>query len=218
MVPVQVKVCGIRDRDGARACATAGVDFAGLNFVPGTRRAIDPERARGLLPLLGVARPVAVTRDAPTDLALRIARDLGVRWIQLHGTESPEHCEHLAVHGRLRVIKAITAADAADPGLLRAYAASANVLLVDGREPGSGRPWPWPDLAPLLRGARGLLAGVPWWLAGGLGPDNVAAGVAALRPSGVDAASGVERDGSTDLARVASFCRAARLARHGGAP
>ncbi|OYW06911.1 MAG: hypothetical protein B7X11_00700 [Acidobacteria bacterium 37-65-4] len=51
----------------------------------------------------------------------------------------------------------------------------------------------------------------PFVLAGGLGPDNVAAAIAACRPAGVDAASRLEsRPGRKDPARIRDFCAAAR--------
>ncbi len=215
MVAVQVKVCGIRDPAGARACAAAGVDFAGLNFVQGSRRAVRTAQARELAPLLGATRPVGVFRDAAVDRIRSVADALGLRWVQLHGAETPATCRRLAADG-LRVVKAVTAEQVGDAELMMAFAASARALLVDGREPGSGRVWRWETLA--MSGRPGEIAGVPWWLAGGLGPGNVAEGIAALRPAGVDAASGVERGGRPDAARVADFCRAARSAGAGGSP
>ena len=209
-----MKVCGIRTPEGAQACASAGVDFVGLNFVPGVRRAIAREEARDLLPLLGVARPVAVFRDAEPAEVEDLAGELGIGWVQLHGVESPADWAPIAGAGP-RVVKAVGATT--DAALLKEYARHAAVLLVDGKEPGSGRVWTWRDLDRLRQscGDRrpGQIAGCPFWVAGGLDPENVAAAIGVLRPSGVDAASGVERDGRTDEARIAAFCRAARAAR-----
>lgn len=215
MVAVQVKICGIRDPEAARACAAAGVDYAGLNFVSGSRRIIGTDRAVELLPLLGETCAVGVFRDAPVARVRATAEELGLTWVQLHGRETPDDCRRLATG--LRVVKAITAAQVVDDETLRAFAASVSALLVDGREPGSGRPWCWGDLTSAFTEVPGMLAGVPWWLAGGLDPDNVAAGIATLRPAGVDTATGVERDGRTDPGRIAAFCRSARRAAAGGA-
>ncbi len=57
---------------------------------------------------------------------------------------------------------------------------------------------------------------VPVGLAGGLRPENVAAAVRAARPALVDAASGLERDGESDPARIGSFVRNARREPAGG--
>lgn len=212
-----VKVCGLRSPEAARACADAGVDFAGLNFVPGRPRCLTQDRAVDLLAELGAVQPVALFRDAEAARIDDLAGALGVRWIQLHGGESPEQCVRLAArqHGR-RIIKALTADQVRDAGAMRAYAAAVEVFLVDGREPGSGRPWSWAALtearARLRERRPGLLAGRPFWIAGGLDPDNVAEGIHALAPAGVDAASGLERGGETAPELIHGFVRAARAA------
>lgn len=73
--------------------------------------------------------------------------------------------------------------------------------------------------APGLRGGSGATfdwglvrehrTGVPMVLSGGLTPDNVAGGVAAVRPFGVDTASGTEAaPGVKDPGKVTAFFRA----------
>ena len=92
------------------------------------------------------------------------------------------------------------------PGLSRAQLArlAADAVLIDAPRPGSGEAFDWSQAAH-LRGAPGLI------LAGGLTPENVAAGVRALEPYAVDVASGVEASpGVKDPDRVAAFVRNAR--------
>jgi phosphoribosylanthranilate isomerase len=210
MATVQVKICGVRTGDGAAACAQAGVDFAGFNFVDGARRAIDPTTARRLIPALGAVQPVGVFRDATPAEVRAVADDLGLGWVQLHGNESPQQCALLAE--TYRVIKALAASHAGDAGKLRAYASAATILLVDGPTPGGGEAWPWA----LLEAYKGAFEGVPIFVAGGLRPDNVASAVQAARPAGVDTASGVEEHGRLAPAKVLAFCEAARRAAGGG--
>ena len=60
---------------------------------------------------------------------------------------------------------------------------------------------------------RGTLGDIRLILAGGLTPANVAAGIMAARPSGVDVASGVEsQPGIKDHAKILAFVSAAKQA------
>ena len=206
---MRVKICGLRDQDGARACVAAGVDLVGLNFVPSSRRCITETLAAELLPVLGGVEAVGVFADQPVGEVLELSRRLGLRTVQLHGGESPADCAAVAEH--LDVVKAVDLRQVEQPGLLDALAPHVSALLVDGRRPGSGQAWDWVALRRHCRPA-GRLAGVPLWLAGGLDEGNVGEAIAALQPAVVDTASGVEERGTWSTARVVAFCRQARAA------
>lgn len=200
-----VKICGVRDAAGLRACVVAEVDLVGLNFVKASKRYIAPERARELLASVdGAAAPgwVGVFRDAPADEVVDIAGTLGLGWVQLHGDEPTSMLDRL--QPRFRVIRALRA-DAPDLAAQVAAWERAELLLLDAAVPGAGVAW---DPALL----RGLKIDRPWLLAGGLTPGNVASLVEATGARGVDVASGVERNGAQDPGLVELFCRAARAA------
>ena len=181
-----VKVCGVRSVDAAQACAAGGVDLVGLNFVPGAGRAVSERLAVAMKPSLSGCKTVGVFRDQPLEEVAGIVARVGLDMAQLHGDESPAMCAELAQ--QVPVVKAIDLQKARNDGLCAAYARSIAMFVVDGREPGSGRVWDFGALS--LRNGR--LHGVPVLLAGGLNPENVAAAIVAVRPAGVDCASGVE--------------------------
>ncbi len=206
---IRVKVCGLTRPADVTAAVAAGVDACGFNLARGPRR-ISPEHARGLaaqLPPFCAAVGLFVDADAEAVLAaMRAAR---CQVVQLHGQEPPEFAERLREH--YPVIKAFAIRDAASLAAIADYPADAYLLdaHVPGLSGGTGTAWD-----------HGLLAGCelgrPVILAGGLTPENVAA-AAALRPWGVDTASGVEagEPGVKDHGRMARFVAAARRGNDG---
>ena len=50
----------------------------------------------------------------------------------------------------------------------------------------------------------------PFFLAGGLNPENVAAAIQTLSPYGVDVSSGIEINGKKDKHKMAAFTAAVR--------
>jgi phosphoribosylanthranilate isomerase len=201
---VRVKVCGIREPAEAAALDGLGVDWLGFNFHPGSARYVSPEAAAPMARSLRRALPVGVFVDAPVDHVINVAHATGMRLIQLHGSEDLDYVRQMP----LPVIKAIPHTRLADWGGLRPAleaaraAGSAGPLayfLVDTAAGkafgGTGQAFDW-----------GLLEAqplpLPVFLAGGLGPENIAAALQA-RPYAVDLNSKVEiAPGRKDLAKV----------------
>jgi phosphoribosylanthranilate isomerase len=211
-----IKICGVTSLASALAAAESGADAIGLNFAPGSPRQVRLEQALAIVrgvgrPLGGSGRPlewVGVFVDAPLDELVRARETLDLDWLQLHGEESPERLAEVAERVRGRALKALSVASAEDVSLARRY--GGRRLLVDskvaGVRGGTGKTFDWSLLGELPR-ERELV------LAGGLRPDNVASAVAAVRPFGVDTASGVESaPGVKDAGLVRCFCAAARAA------
>ncbi len=202
----RIKVCGVTDPEGIRACLDAGIDAIGFNLARGPRR-VEPAQAAELSSLLPpFVTAVALVMDQPAETALALARSARCTVLQLHGDEPPEIADWLRV--RLPVIKALALRGEGDAARLRGYPCDA--LLIDAPAPagiggGTGQTWDWGRLAGLDLGGRPLV------LAGGLKPENAAAAVAATRPWAVDVASGVESaPGRKDPVRVAAFAAAVR--------
>lgn len=195
-----VKICGVCSVTDVALAERAGADEIGLNFVPGRARAISLDQARALraatrLPL------VAIVADADDELVCALAA-LGLDAWQLHGNETPARAAELLARGH-RVYKAVAVRSAADVCGAAAYPGAR--VLFDAATGGSGVRFDWTWLA--AAGPR------PYFVAGGLDPDNVSEAIACSDAAGVDVASGVEaKSGVKDPAKLAAFVAMARQA------
>ncbi len=202
--PPRVKICGLTRLEDALAAARLGADALGFNFWPGSRRYLAPAAAREIIRALPpLVTTVGVFVDPTRDEAMAAAAVSGVQVLQLHGDEPPEACARLP----LPVLKAIRVRGPESLALLERYAGAVSGFLLDADSAGyggSGRTFDWTLAA---RAA----ARAPVVLAGGLDPGNVAEAVRAVRPWGVDVASGVEAaPGVKDHDLMARFVRAAK--------
>jgi phosphoribosylanthranilate isomerase len=200
----QVKICGLTRADEALACAEAGVDAIGLVFHHPSPRHVSVVAAAEIaaaLPAAVAKVGVFVNESVPT--VLETARTAGLTAVQLHGKETPAMVEDLKAGG-LIVIKALFAAR--EPGLALAGSFAADAVLF---EQGAG-PLPGGNAEAWDYGlARRQTLGPPLILAGGLGPDNVAAAIAMAKPDAIDLSSGVESTpGRKDIRRVARLMAA----------
>lgn len=215
MSRVLVKVCGItRPEDGLLA-AEAGADAVGFVFYPMSPRRVETAQAAAIareLPPL-VTR-VGVFVDATRDEMARVADEVGLDVLQLHGNEPPEALEALP----RRALKAVRVGVGFTPEDALRYGAAAGVV-VDTRlvgqtvmPGGTGIPFDWTQ----VRGLREQMAFL--MLAGGLTPDNVAEAIGEVHPHAVDVSSGVERlPGRKEPTRVKAFVEAVRAAAMEGA-
>ena len=130
---------------------------------------------------------VGVFVNQPLDEIAGLVDALGVTHVQLHGDEGPSFCAAVAQRTGAKVIKAVRVGHASDLQDVERFHTDLHLLdtAAAGQYGGTGRTWDWSLLA--QRRAK-----VPFLLSGGLTPDNVADGIAAARPWGVDVASGVE--------------------------
>ncbi|MEZ0263773.1 MAG: N-(5'-phosphoribosyl)anthranilate isomerase [Phycisphaerae bacterium] len=214
---VRVKICGVTRAEDAALAARLGADAVGVVCYPKARRYVPVERAREIVAAVpAFVTPVLLFVDQAVDEIRRVAGELGVRTVQLHGHESPEVVA--ALRG-FSVLKALRTDRATLPGELAAWReAVARLGLVqlqglvmetagpkDGAPGGTGVENDFAYLAELR--AAGAFAGLPGLIAaGGLRPENVGEVVRAVRPYAVDVSSGVEGAfGVKDAGRVGAF-------------
>ncbi|HVS01316.1 MAG TPA: phosphoribosylanthranilate isomerase [Thermoanaerobaculia bacterium] len=184
MSRLRVKVCGVTRPPDAEAAVELGVDLVGVNLWPGSPRAVSVAQARDIAAAVaGAATLVGVFVRQGAEVAAAMAA-AALDLAQLHGDEGPP--EVAALEGR--AIKVFRVADAFDPRQLAPYQ-QAWGFLFDCRHPrlwgGSGEGW-------RFEAVRGLPAGKPILVAGGVRPGRVGEVLRRCAPWGIDVCSGVE--------------------------
>jgi len=196
---IRVKVCGVT-LPGDAEWLDDRVDYLGFNFFPGSKRFIAPEIAATIIRRLRHAIPVGVFVDAMPEHIQAVAEQTGIRMLQLHGNEGWSDFGSLT----LPIIKAIPHTRLSDlGGLLPDWNGAQphpEFFLIDTQAGpafgGSGQAFDWTLLArhPLP---------LPFFLAGGLGPENLLDATRTTQPYAVDLNSKVEKSpGIKDLARI----------------
>ena len=205
-----LKICGLTTPEDARFCAEDGAAALGAVFFPPSPRNVTPERAAEVFADVppDVAR-VGVFVDATAAEILRAARIARLGVAQLHGAEPPALAAELLAAG-LRVLKVLRGGDLAAEAAR--YPEGTRFLVECGRGAlpgGNGAAWDW--------SAARALSPLPFALAGGLGPDNLAAAASASGAVFFDLSSSVESSpGRKDRGKVLAAVAAARAA--GGLP
>jgi len=206
-----IKICGLTTIEDAHLAAKLGATHLGLVFHKPSARCVGLKCARRLVHEIRLrghpCQWIGVFVDQPVDQVRRVAAQIGLDGVQLHGSELAEVSQALLGDG-LFVLRAFRVSQAPDPGAMAALPASA--YLLDGYDPdqigGTGRSFDW-ALASDLRLDRPLV------LAGGLTPENVSSAVRIAHPWGVDVSSGVEiAPGKKDPKKLRCFIDAATSA------
>jgi phosphoribosylanthranilate isomerase len=216
----KIKICGVTSVRDASLAVSAGADAVGLNFYPLSRRCVTTDVAQHIL--LALPAPVikvGVFVNASVREITDVARQLGLECVQLHGDEPAELLAQLPSH--LSILRAYRCGARGLAPLAeylencRTNGRLPDAVLIDsataatGEYGGTGRVADWDRIAE----DRERLGDMRLILAGGLTPANVAEAIAAVRPNGVDVASGVEcRPGHKDAALVEQFVAAAHAA------
>jgi phosphoribosylanthranilate isomerase len=214
--PHVIQVAGVRDAADARAIVAAGVDWVGFPFgLDHHAEDLPLAEAAGIVRGLPAGvRPVLITYVSEPVAVVALAESLGVTAVQLHGPMAPSAVARLRqlrpgwllmksiVVGRDDLLSAAEFAPFVDAFLTDTYDAST------GASGATGLVHDWALSAALAR-----QLDRPLVLAGGLNPANVAAGIRAVDPWGVDVHTGVEDvTGAKCPQRLAGFVAAARRA------
>jgi phosphoribosylanthranilate isomerase len=211
---VQAKICGLSTPETMTAALEGGAAFVGLVFYPPSPRAVTLEQAAALAALVpdGVVT-TGLLVDADDATIAAILKEVPLDLLQLHGSESPERIAEVKASFGLPVMKVVKLRQPGDLAAVEPYLAVADRLLFDAKPPaemtsalpgGNAVAFDWTLLA-------GTTWALPWMLAGGLSPENVAQAIAISGAPAVDVSSGVEdRPGVKNPNKIKAFLDAVR--------
>ena len=195
----KVKLCGLSREDDIAVVNELRPDLVGFVFAKKSKRYVSPERAAQLRALLapGILAAGVFVNEPVESVAGLLDRGV-IDVAQLHGSEDDAYIASLRTLTDKPIFHAFKVKSEADLPAIENCAADL-VLLDSGA--GTGKTFDWSLVRSVQR---------PYFLAGGLDPDNVADAIAALHPYGVDVSSGIETDGVKDESKMAAFVAAAR--------
>src|SRR5438874_4504353 len=172
---IAVKICGITSPETVEAAAAAGAAYGGLVFHEKSPRNLDMARAAQLAQAMrGKLKVVTLLADPSDEMLARVVSEVAPDFLQLHGNEPARRLAYLRAKFNIPIIKALPVADASDLAAASEYQTVADLLMFDAKAPkgamrpgGHGAAFDWKILA-------GRSFSKPWFLAGGLDPENVA--------------------------------------------
>lgn len=196
----KIKLCGLTRPEDIAAANALQPEYIGFVFVPKSRRYVSREMAAELKAQLspGIQAVGVFVNEAPESVANLLNAGI-IDIAQLHGQEDAAYIARLRGLTERPLWQAFRVTDAAS--LAKAEKSPADFVLLDSGAGGTGTTFDWTLLEKFDR---------PYFLAGGLGPDNAADAVRQLHPYAVDVSSGIETAGKKDPAKMAAFVAAVR--------
>lgn len=225
-IPIQIKICGITNLEQAIAISQLGATALGFICVQASPRYIEPKKIRAIATSSQIpshTQKIGVFANASHTEITNVVEIGGLTGVQLHGDESPEFCQQLAsifsetktaANQKIPLIKALRIRSAADLEIVNNYSNYVDLFLLDAYHPhqlgGTGQTLDW-DLLLNFQPNR------PWWLAGGINPDNILDAIRISQADGIDLSSGVETSpGNKDLEKVGKLFDQLHTAGFGG--
>jgi len=199
----KVKICGLTRLQDIDAVNEILPDYIGFVFAE-SKRQIDEDRAMELKKRLDPRiKAVGVFVNEDLDRIIGLCRTGIIDLVQLHGDESEEYAARLKKHIPNKIIRAVRVRNKAEVENAAKY--SCDFLLFDayhdGSYGGTGKSFDWSLIAAVNR---------PFFLAGGINPDNAANAIRSVKPYCIDVSSGVETNGFKDPGKIAAVVATAR--------
>lgn len=195
----RIKICGLSRLQDIEFVNEAKPDYIGFVFAQ-SKRQVSRKQAEKLREHLDpeiLATGVFV--DAPISEILEICQEGIIDCVQLHGREDTDYIQKLRLSTKIPVIKAVSMSQRQEAEAI--FRIPADYLLLDQGGGGTGRTFDWKQIPKIEK---------PFFLAGGLSPDNLKRAIEQVRPFGVDLSSGVETDGAKDREKIIQAVRSVR--------
>lgn len=189
----RIKICGLRRQEDILAVNRARPDFCGFIVeFPKSFRSISAQEVRELTKGLteGIL-PVGVFVNAPPELPVRLLEEGSIAMVQLHGQEDETYLQALRSYTEKPVIQAFSIRSEAD--IERALVSTADYILLDQGSGGTGKTFDWSLIPSVSR---------PFFLAGGLGLENLQTAIRQVHPWAVDLSSGLETEKKKDADKI----------------
>ena len=189
----RIKICGLRRPEDIAAVNEARPDYCGFIIeFPSSFRSVTADEVRELVKELDPEiRPVGVFVNAPMELVRTLLDDGTLALAQLHGQEDESYIRELKKTVEKPVIKAFSVKTKED--IEKAILSPADYILLDQGGGGTGKTFDW-TLIPEIRRE--------FFLAGGLGTENLRQAIREIRPYAVDLSSSVETDKWKDPEKI----------------
>lgn len=196
----RIKFCGLSCFQDIEIANTLLPDYIGFVFVPQSRRYVTPEMAEKLKARLSPRIQAAgVFLNEEPEIMAELANQNIIHMIQLHGQETEQTIKTLRSLTSAPIIQAFTMQTSDD--INRAEASSADLILLDSGA-GTGTVFNWSLIRRRIKR--------PFFLAGGLNPENVSEAIRTLSPYGVDVSSGIEINEKKDRHKMEAFTASVR--------
>ena len=195
----KIKFCGLTRKCDIEAVNELGPEYIGFVFWPRSKRVVTREQASELKAMLDPSiKAVGVFVDEDIEVVKSLLNDDIIDIAQLHGSEDGTYINDLKMSTGKPVIKAFKIRSEDDGR--QAEESPADMVLLDSGM-GTGKTFNWEIIKGVKR---------PFFLAGGLAPDNAAEAIRELHPYALDVSSGIETEGIKDIKKMADFYEAVR--------
>lgn len=190
---VKIKICGLRRPEDIEAVNFFQPDYVGFIVeFPKSFRSVTAEELNGLTAKLDKnITAVGVFVNAPEELPAQLLNEGIIGMAQLHGQEDEEYIRRLRKLTKKPLIKAFSVRSEDD--IKNAVKSSADYILLDQGSGGTGKVFDWSLIQEMNR---------PFFLAGGIGPDNLERAIQEIHPYAVDLSSSVETDRWKDPEKI----------------